>query len=314
MSACKDYTTSLSDKNFRKFEGQQQSKLTSAGIQELTDTGNTFSLSQSRLCPERGQEANDCTDAFSLPQYIRVMVSNYQPLQTIFAIAKGECQSEEIRPDEQFSPTVTIVDTATQQTLDCVLLLHGEKPPEVTYRTLFCHIAVQVSYCDAHGSPPYPLYHVESKPCKQSKLPLTFCFHQPGTVCVIQLSIHSIVDSEGVEYMHRSENCTCVVQIIDRDQKEVLRMKEPTFLRFTGPLATKQYLKQARQFKELYLSGRHQQIQQFSKQLLFQSDVSVDIKVFSLCWQALSEAVHSQYESAEEILKICFVESIKTEL
>ena len=60
------------------------------------------------------------------------MVSNYQPLQTIFAIAKGGCQSEEIRTDEQFSPTVTIA--ATQQPLDCVLMLHGEKPPEVTYR------------------------------------------------------------------------------------------------------------------------------------------------------------------------------------
>ena len=136
-------------------------------------------------------------DIFSLPQYIRVMVSNYQLLQIVFAISESEYHTRELRPDEQFSPTVTIVDTATQQTLNCVLLLSGEKPPKVNYRTLFCYIAVQVSYCDVHGSHPYPLYDVESKPCKQGKLPLIFCFYQPGRACNIQLSVHSIVDSEG---------------------------------------------------------------------------------------------------------------------
>ena len=83
--------------------------------------------------------------------------------------------------DEQFSPTVTIVDTATQQPFDCVLLVHGEKPPEVSCRTLFCYIPVAetvVLYYDAHGSYPHRLckYHMESKPCKQDKLPLIFCF------------------------------------------------------------------------------------------------------------------------------------------
>ena len=181
----------LSDRKYRKLESQQQSKL---------------------------QKLDDSVEIFCPPQYIRVMVSNYQPLQTIFAIPKGECHTRETRPDEQFSPIVTIADTATQQLLHCVLLLQSEKPPKVNCRTLFCYIAVQVSYCDVHGSHPYPLYHVESKPCKQGKLPLTFCFHQPGTVCNIRLSIYSIVDSEGVEYMYHSEDCTCVVQIIDRNQ------------------------------------------------------------------------------------------------
>ena len=131
---------------------------------------------QFRLSPEKGQKFTDSTDMkfFSLPQYIRVMVSNYQPLQTIFAIDKSECHTCEIKADEQVSPIVTIVDTATQQPLDCVLLLHGEKPPEVSCRTLFIHIAVQVSYCDTDGSNLYPLYHVESKPCKEGKLPLSF--------------------------------------------------------------------------------------------------------------------------------------------
>ena len=70
----------------------------------------------------RGQELTDAADTFSLPENIWLMVSNYQLLQTIFAIADNECHSQEIRPDEQFSPIVTIVDTETQQPLDCVLV------------------------------------------------------------------------------------------------------------------------------------------------------------------------------------------------
>ena len=292
------YTTSLSDTKYKKLESQQQS----------------------RLYPERGLESNDCTDIFSLPQYIRVMVSNYQPLQTVFAIDKGECQSEGLKTDEQFSPTVTIADTTTQQTLDCVLLLHGEKPPKVNYRTLFCYIAVQVSYCDACGSHPYPLYHVESKPCKQDKL-LTFCFHQPGTVCVIHLSVHSIVDSEGVEYMYHSEDCTCVVQIIDRDQHGgvrmrdrhgVVRIKESPLLTYSGPLATKQYHKIETQFTEMFRAAKHEDMQKLSKLVACKSSSSLDIKVFALCWEALSEAVQLRnYEHAEKCLRTAWEKATK---
>ena len=260
---------SLSDKKYKKLESQQRCKLN----------------------PANGQESNDCTDIFSLPQYVRVMVSNYQPLQTVFAIDKRECQSERLKTDEQFSPTVTIVDTATQQTLNCVLLLHGEKPLKVNYRTLFCYIAVQVSYHDPHGSHPYPLYHVESKPCKQGRLPLIFCFYQPGRACNIQLSIHSIVDSEGVEYMYDAEGCTCVVQIIDRKQHQcvsdvhgVERVKETAVIRYTGPLATAHYHKIAQQFEKV--SPKAESLQQLASKIT-SGNFSDDIKVIALCWEAL---------------------------
>ena len=259
---------SLSDTKYRKFESQQES----------------------RLYPGKIQESNDCTDIFSLPQYIRVMVSNFQPLQTVFAIDKGEYHSREIKNDEQFSPTVTIVDTATKQPLDCVLLLHGEKPPEVHHRTLFCYIAVQVSYCEEQGSPPHP-YHMESKPCKQGRLPLIFCFYQSGTVCVIQLSVHSIVDSEGVEYMYNADDCTCVVRIIDRKQHQcvsdvhgVERVKETAVIRYTGPLATARYHKLAQQFEKV--SPNAESLQHLASKIT-SGNFSDDIKVIALCWEAL---------------------------
>ena len=263
------------------------------------------SQQQFRVFPEQRSKLTDSTDMIflTLPNYIRVMVSNYQPLQTIFAIDKSKCHTREIKKEEQFSPTVTIVDAATQQTLDCVLLLHGEKPPEVSCRTLFCYIAVQVSYHDPHGSHPYPQYHVKSKPCKQGKLPLIFCFHQPGRACNIQLSVHSIVDSEGVEYMYCSEGCDCIVQIIDRDQHEgiemrnrhgVVRTKEPPLLRYTGSLATDKYHELEKQFTNLFLSPNFEVIQQLFKRV-FSEQNSLDIKVFALCWKALSVAYRKNF-------------------
>ena len=270
---------------------------------------------------QRRQRSNDIGRyIFSLPQNLRVMVSNCQPLQTIFAVSEGEFHTQQMKTDEKFSPIVTIVDAATQQTLDCVLLLYGEKPPVIKCRTLFCYI--QVSCCDKHHFYHHPPYHMESKPCKQGELQLTFCFHQPGTVCVIQLSLHSIADSEGVEYMYNCEDCTCVVQILNRDQHGVVkirdrhgvvRMKEPPLLRYTGPLATVKYHKLGRVFTRLYLSPDHEQIQQLSKRILYDSSISLDIKVFALCWKALSVALHKNYKHAEQLLTTALKKASKLE-
>ena len=294
---------SLLDKRYKKLENQQQSS----------------------LHQDERRDATDSTNIFSLPQYIRVKVSNYQLLQTIFAIPEDECLRQEIKADdnrqqikkdEQFSPTVAVVDTATQQTLDCVLLLDGEKPPEVSSWTLFCYIAVQVTvvpYYDTQYSYSHPLYHIESKPCKQSKLPLIFCFHQPGTVCLVQLSIHSIVDSEGVEYMYHSEDCTCVVQITDRDQHGVekmrdrhgvVRIKEPPLLTYTGPLATKQYHKIARHFETLYSPYNYEKIKKLAQKIVDGRHIQVDLKAYALCWAASNEiCLHGSIEDGEKLLR-----------
>ena len=274
----------LSDAKLRKLESQQHSSL-------------------------QGQESAGPTDTFNLPQNIRVMVSNYQPLQTVFAIAEGECHTREMKPNEHFSPIVTIVDAATQEPLDCVLLLHGDKPPDVTCRTLFCYIAVQVSYHDVHGSHPYPPYHMKSKPCNQGKLPLIFCFHHPGTAYVIQLSIHSIADSEGIEYMCNSENCNCIVQIVDIVQhggvKMRDRLKEPLLLRYTGPLATKRYHKLAQLFERL--SFKPEGLQKVTSKIT-SGNLSDDIKVIALCWEALID-IQGRAKHNEELLRTAWVKA-----
>ena len=139
---------------------------------------------------ERRHGSNVSRDILSLPQNLQVIVSNYQLLQKIFAISENTLET---RPDEQFSPIVTIADAVTQQPLDCVLLLlHGEKPPEVNCRILFCYIAVQVTNFGAHGLSFYPPYHMESKPCNQNKLPLTFFSPARYSLCHLAVSsLHS---------------------------------------------------------------------------------------------------------------------------
>ena len=74
-------------------------------------------------------------------------------------------------------------------------------------------------------------------------------------------------------------------------------------LTYTGPLATDEYHALEKQFTELYLSTDHEQIQQLSKQLLVESRISPDFKVFALCWEALTEAARENYECAEKLLR-----------
>ena len=52
------------------------------------------------LRSESGQESTDAAN--SLPQNIRVMVSNHQSLQTIFAISETECNTQDLKRGEQF--------------------------------------------------------------------------------------------------------------------------------------------------------------------------------------------------------------------
>ena len=90
-------------------------------------------------------------------------------------------------------------------------------------------------------------------------------------------------------------------------------MEAPSPLRYTGPLTTEQYHKYEEQFTNLYLSTDYEQMQELSKQILVSESTSPDIKVFALCWEALSEAVHKGYENAERLLRIAWERATKLE-
>ena len=78
---------------------------------------------------------------------------------------------------------------------------------------------------------------------------------------------------------------------------------EAPLLRYTGPLANEEYQEK---FTNLYLSTDYEQMQKLSKQILDSENISTDIKVFALCWEALYEAVHKNFEDAERLLRIAW--------
>ena len=82
--------------------------------------------------------------------------------------------------------------------------------------------------------------------------------------------------------------------------------KDLPLLKYTGPLATVEYHNLEKQFTKLYLSTDHEQVRQLSKQITSESSISPDIKVFALCWEALSESACENYECAEELLRIAW--------
>ena len=78
---------------------------------------------------------------------------------------------------------------------------------------------------------------------------------------------------------------------------------EAPLLRYTDPLANEEYQEK---FTNLYMSTDYEQMQKLSKQILDSENISTDIKVFALCWEALYEAVHKNFEDAERLLRIAW--------
>ena len=113
--------------------------------------------------------------------------------------------------------------------------------------------------------------------------------------------------------MHHSEGCDCTVQIIDRDehgvmkmraQHGVVRVKEPPLLKYTGPLATKTYHKIADHFERLYSPSKYKQLKRFAQKIVDSSHIGPDLKAFALCWKASCEIfLCEQYEDGEELLR-----------
>jgi len=253
-----------------------------------------------------------------VPQYVRVTVLNYQNLQRIFAVNK-DTEHTKLKRDEKFSPIVTIVDDETQQIIDCMLLPKNMKPPKVRRYTLFCYISVHV-----HDTPKssQPQYNMESQLCNQGKLCLVFTFYSANTDYNIRLSIHSIADSEGVKYMCNFEDFVCNVRVIDQNQYQwyssgqhgAVRVKNPPSLKYTGPLVDEKYHKIAQRFEELYSPSSYEKLKNLAKGIVDGEHISIDLKLFALCWDASSECfLRGNYEDGEQLLNTALVKAKKQE-
>ena len=74
-----------------------------------------------------------------------------------------------------------------------------------------------------------------------------------------------------------------------RVQQRTLILKDPPFLRYTGPLATAKYHEIAQHFEKLYSPTNYEQIKKFAQNIVNGSHIELDLKAFALCWEASSE-------------------------
>ena len=93
---------------------------------------------------------------------------------------------------------------------------------------------------------------------------------------------------------------------VETEGERSTAFKDLPLLKYTGPLATVEYHNLEKQFTKLYLSTDHEQVRQLSKRITSESSISPDIKVFALCWEALSESACENYECAEKLLRIAW--------
>ena len=68
------------------------------------------------------------------------------------------------------------------------------------------------------------------------------------------------------------------------------------------------------QFTEMFRTAKHENMQKHKEVVESDSSSSLDIKVFALCWEALSEAVQLRnYEHAEKCLRTAWEKATKLE-
>ena len=89
-------------------------------------------------------------------------------------------------------------------------------------------------------------------------------------------------------------------------------LKEPLRLRYTSPLATKQYHKIAEHFERLYSPSNYEQIKKFAQKFAYGSHIDTDLKAFALSWEASSEIfLCEQYQEGEKLLRAAWKKATK---
>ena len=233
----------------------------------------------------------------SPPQRIKINVSNHKLLQETKTISKERLllpshKQLKLNDEEQFSPQLTIQDAETCQPFNCTILLPDESPPPMeTVSTLLCRIYITVEAHPFFRMRPLPkLYHMQRNgPLVQNSasVELQFCFIQAYSDYVISFSVASIFDNEGIEYIGYScEKCQCVVRAVDQHANSILSMPH-VFTQYKVPCQKALYRKFDETFNNLLYSGSHTaKVDQLVSTITSNQNLSPDIKIEALCFQA----------------------------
>ena len=242
-----------------------------------------------------------------LPQHLKVTVSNFQIPSRIMAISEQVIlhpDYEKLKDNEKCS-LLLVICNADSDTLQAIPLCVDLYEAGMKERNSTCYLSVNVNLQSANASQnqaKQPTFHIQKKTILEpGQIALQFSFSQPDVLYAISFSLHSIIDSEGIQviscsfesstYLMYTANCLPVYQ----DEAPVLGSGLPQH-ELTGPLRGSKYHQIVSTIKKKGLSGKIQLVQHFTNQFQESPNTSCDIKVVALVYAA---SFISLYNSSE---------------
>ena len=246
----------------------------------------------------------------SPPQKIKITVSNYKLLQTIKTISKERLvlpshKQLKLNKEEQFCPRITIQDAETCQPFNCTILLPDEPSPPTP--NFLCRLSITVDPHPFFPMRPLPkLYHMQRNGAlihNTSFVELQFCFRRGYTDYIITLSVASITDNDDIEHIGYScEKCECAVRAVDQHSESILSMPH-VFTQYHVPCRKALYRKFDESFNNLiYSGGQTAKVDQLVSTIISNHNLSPDIKVEALCFQASERQLRYLPEESLSIL------------
>lgn len=233
---------------------------------------------------------------------LSLQLDNYKPLQRVVAVSQSLLNHPEVelKKDEQFCPTVSVLDLNTGRAVDHFIDLH--QPGSRGKRRSTCYLSVTVepdpwytlSLSESTQLIAYRLQRKE-KDLQRGSIRLQFCFPLPDIDYKISFRIHSLIDSNGDETVdYSAPGDTCIVRTVDKVQElsskhGVAMWKSMPYYKFTGPCKTKSFLRMEMGYKNLVISGNTQRLQAVTNTIK-QSNCACDIKIAALINQAFGLA------------------------
>ena len=268
--------------------------------------------------------------ATTIPERIQIKIydGNELPFHRVVAVSEtfkkfpDLTHTTSLRKEEQFCPVLQLIDCATNQPLNCTVVLHPSDV-EIVIGSVCCSISVSVTGSYAGKAVPGPdSYHVQKNTSMNNRgeLSLQFCFFHPDTEYAIKFGIHSITDTEGLECIgYTAEEYKCIVHTTGQNSlgvRETARRSNPPLLQFTGSLQGKTFERMNQKFVALLVANNAQQIDKVTKHLMQAKDVTIDCQIVGLGYQALSkmrrkEQVAQAQTILDQALELTYKEDCK---
>ena len=234
-----------------------------------------------------------------LPRHLMIKTSICQLPSRIMPISKQAIlhpDYEKLKDDEKLSVLVVVCD-ADSQILQAVPLCVDLYEAGMKTRSSTCYLSVNIStnFQSTTASRKlvnHPIFHIQRNACLEpGQIALQFSFSQPDTLYTIRFSLHSTIDSEGIQVIgYSSESNTFNIHTANclplyQDAAPVLGSGLP-LKEFSGPLKGSKFDQITNALSKKGLSGNIHAVMHLTKMLQKSQCTPCDIKVLALIYTA----------------------------